>query len=135
MKSLSITRVRSLRRGSCNDFTISGKPLLPIIERSGYDLLPRLGGDLVPLDMELRARLLCDVAGDTPSGRVALYICPECGDFGCGVVSAKVTKDGDRVEWSAFGYENDHDGAFVPIERLGPFRFEWSEYAETLNSC
>ena len=105
------------------------------MERHGYELLPRLGGDIVPVDMEVRSLLFCEFAGDTPSGRVALHICPECGDFGCGVVSVKIRKDGDTVEWSEFGYENDYDGEFFPIERLGPFRFDWNEYSESLISC
>ena len=68
------------------------------MEQHGYDLLPRLGGDIVPVDMEVRSLLFCEFAGDTPSGRVALHICPECGDFGCGVVSVKIRKDSDTVE-------------------------------------
>ncbi len=128
MKNLSIMEIRSKRRGALRDFAISGRPLLPGFERQGFDLVPRIGNGLVPIDIETQSLLLCERSGDTPSGRVALYICPLCGDYGCGVISAKIEKDAGSIVWSEFGYENDYYGEFHPIERLGPFRFAFEDY-------
>lgn len=132
MKAMDIGWTQSKRRGKCLDFFVSGRSLLQEIERRGYDLVPRLGTELLPVDMETRELLSLKCAGDTPSGRVALYVCPECGDYGCGVVSAKIARDGSDIVWSEFGYENDYDGNFLPIEKLGPFRFNEAEYRHAL---
>lgn len=35
-------------------------------------------------------RLLGHAPGDLPDGRVSLYVCPECGDLGCGAITAVV---------------------------------------------
>ena len=71
--------------------------MLKEIERRGHDRIPRLGSELLPIDSETRDFLLLERNGDTPSGRVALYVCPLCGDYGCGVVSVKVTRDGTDI--------------------------------------
>jgi len=134
MKKLSLGKVRTRTRGECLDFLISGKSILLELERRGMDFVPRLGTDLVPTDVETRSTLLVETDGDTPSGRVALYVCPECGDYGCGVVSAKIERDGDTVVWSEFGQENNYDDEFHPLARIGPYRFEWNDYRQAVCS-
>lgn len=41
-----------------------------------------------------------------PSGRVPLYICPECADLGCGAVAVRVRFEGDCVVWSELGWDD-----------------------------
>jgi hypothetical protein len=38
-----------------------------------------------------------------------LYVCPECGDLGCGALTAKVGRDGDYIVWSDFAFETGLD--------------------------
>jgi hypothetical protein len=132
MKTLEIRWAQSKRRGKCLDFFVSGRSLLKEIERRGHDHVPRLGSDLLPIDSETRDLLLLECNGDTPSGRVALYVCPECGDHGCGVVSVKVTREGTDILWSEFGFENNWGDEFFLMEKLGPFRFNEEKYRHTL---
>jgi hypothetical protein len=54
-------------------------------------------------------RLLTLEPGDLPNGRVSLYVCPECGDLGCGAISVQIDVTGDKITWSDFGYENNYD--------------------------
>lgn len=103
------------------------------MERHGYgDLRPRLWTGLVPIDLETRSFLLCELEGDTPSGRVGLYHCPICFNYGCGVVSVRITRFDDDYVWSDFCFEEDVRDTCEPIERLGPFRFHGDDYRRTL---
>lgn len=62
-----------------------------------------------------------------PKRRVGLYICPECGDIGCGRFSVAVERCGDEVVWSEFSYENGNEEPSI-FEELGPFRFDFFQY-------
>ncbi|MGY6128302.1 hypothetical protein ACW9YV_23430 (plasmid) [Paraburkholderia strydomiana] len=59
--------------------------------------------------------------------RVLLYICPECGDVGCGAYSAVVRRDAKSYFWDSFAYQTSERDLNV-LELLGPFVFEASQY-------
>jgi len=131
VNDLTFERVPSKRYRALVDFVVSGKSILAELERRGYDVVPRVSDDLVPIDQETRLQLLIKAQDDLPNGRVALYTCP-CGDYGCGVVSALIEQDGEHIVWSDFRYENNYDDDVIPLERLGPFRFKKSAYRDTV---
>jgi hypothetical protein len=81
-------------------------------------------------------RLLKELPGDLPDNRVSLYICPECGDIGCGAITAKISIENDRVTWEEFGYENNYQNEVLtePFVALGPFVFDRGEYEQKLKS-
>lgn len=68
------------------------------------------------------------LASDVPAGgyRVPLFVCPECGDFACGTITARVSRTELGVQWSDFAYENGFDPGSKLT--LGPFEFEWAAY-------
>jgi hypothetical protein len=132
MKSLKLGWTSSRRRGKLLDFLISGKSLLNEIEKRGYDMVPRLGSALQPTDASTRALLLLETDCDLPSGRVALYVCSECGGYGCGVVSVNISSDGSNFVWHNFVWETDYDDNVVPLEKLGPFEFDGRQYREAI---
>lgn len=68
------------------------------------------------------------------SRRVGIYICPECGDIGCGRFSVRVERRGDEVVWSEFSYENGYEEPWT-FEELGPFRFESSQYEQAVRQA
>lgn len=52
------------------------------------------------------ARMLLGIApSDLRAGRVPLFICGECADYGCGVTTCTVTISDTTVEWSDFGWD------------------------------
>jgi len=53
---------------------------------------------------EAVGQLLGEVSSSLPDGRVALYVCPECGDLGCGAVTALVERANDDVVWRDLGW-------------------------------
>ncbi len=69
-----------------------------------------------------------------PHGRVPVYICAECGDIGCGAVTARIEHLDDRVVWRDFSYENGYE-PFDPADvfpNIGPFSFERRAYLTTI---
>jgi len=79
-------------------------------------------------------RLLLTEKADLPNGRRSIFICSECGDVGCGAITALVEKQGGTVTWRALGYENNHeDKVWLDDYRaVGPFTFNAAAYDRTL---
>jgi hypothetical protein len=74
-------------------------------------------------------------SGAIEGHRVALFVCPECADLGCGAITLEITRDGDTVRWSHFAYQNDWQFAngetwddFDSFGSIGPFEFDWESY-------
>lgn len=82
-------------------------------------------------------RLLLQEPADLPDNRRTLYVCPECGDIGCGVISLVVQAEGNKVIWRDFGYENDYEGVVhgQGFEELGPFVFNRTEYEKVIKEA
>ncbi len=65
-------------------------------------------------------------------GRTALYICPECGDLGCGAVTLLVQREAGLIIWKDFGIQNNYEEVIHTdgFEDIGPFTFEGKQYHE-----
>jgi hypothetical protein len=65
-----------------------------------------------------------------------LFICSECGDIGCGAITALVARDGHSIVWKAFGYENNYEKniLFDDYKQIGPFTFDLEHYERTLKA-
>lgn len=75
------------------------------------------------------------------SERYELYVCPLCGDVGCGSITADIQSDGHRVIWRDFAYEVNYwfdDPSEMLIRddynHIGPFEFDRAQYEEALLS-
>jgi len=114
------------------DFTINGESLLRLLVAvdgsngdfmgcfvQGYEEENRKIGRL------LLGASLVDAQDDE---RILLYICPECGDIGCGSFAVKVYVHASEVVWSDFSYLNGYEPA-SPVAGIGPFRFLRIDYA------
>lgn len=85
---------------------------------------------------QLAGRAVRDQSRLLPSGRIPLYICPECGDLGCGCFAVRVGFYPDVVTWGDFTHENnyerpscepDPDYTSVPV-----LKFDKAAYLSTL---
>lgn len=107
------------------DFVIDGVSLFDVLTDSGHDVISPLGWGL---DQEqIRKRLLLDSRPLIDRRREPIMVCPECGDLGCGAVTAEITAEGGVVTWRNFGWETnyDDDGPDTSEYRdLGPFQFD-----------
>lgn len=78
------------------------------------------------------AMLVSQALPNSESGRVLLYICPECGDIGCGAYSVRIEKTDTGYSWGDFAYENGYEEPHI-IEGVGPFFFERSAYESAIS--
>ncbi len=44
-----------------------------------------------------------------PQNRIELYICGQCGDIGCGSITAQIFDKGDRIVWTNFANQSNED--------------------------
>jgi hypothetical protein len=126
------------------DIVIDGGSLGDLLDaaRDVQDDLVTVFNDFVSPQRESRVRqLLLDHPAELPENRRPLFECPECGDVGCGVVSAVVELADNTVVWRDFGWETDYD---VPgndrvyrqgFDRVGPFVFDAGLYRAKLRAA
>src|SRR4051812_35677270 len=88
------------------DFVIDDKPLF---EEIRGDLISCLGWFIPEQNIKAIERLLLKEPADFVNNRRSLYVCPECGDLGCGAVSIVIEQIGDKIVWRDFGYQNNYE--------------------------
>ena len=116
------------------DFVISGKSLMSLVHG---DYASCLGWADAVREAPTVERLLMRAPADCPSGRNTLLVCPECGDLGCGAISARIQREGPWIVWRDFAYENNYDEAMTDTEsysQLGPYYFDPQQYEAELRS-
>jgi hypothetical protein len=117
------------------DFVVDGTSLRT--RWQDRDIAGVLGWGRADVQRGSVAKLLRDAEPDFPPNRVAIFVCPECGDLGCGAVTVAVQRDVSAITWSDFRWEvnyySDHPNEFTQYFELGPFRFEPGQYREVLN--
>ncbi|WP_143278627.1 hypothetical protein [Bradyrhizobium sp. Y36] len=123
------TNPQKLERHSF-DFIVNGVSLFEATRAAEYDMCGSLSNP--QFEREIARRVNGETAAlltsDVPTGghRVALFVCPECGDVACGAITARVSRTDGGVQWSDFAYENGFDPASTLD--LGPFQFDWAAY-------
>ncbi|MBE9182156.1 hypothetical protein IQ268_26675 [Oculatella sp. LEGE 06141] len=116
------------------DIIVDDQPLSEVI---GGDVVSCLGWFVPEENAKAVHRLLLEEVADLPNNRCSLYVCPECGDLGCGAVSLAIEQTGDKVIWRDFGYENNYESVVHTegYKELGPFIFDRSEYVRAIKKA
>ena len=118
------------------DFVIEGSRLQQV--RKNYDMVSPIGwGDLEEQKKAVE-RLLLRAPADLPNNRRSIFVCGECGDIGCGALTAVIEEVGDTIVWRDFGYENNYDDASLDLEtfsNFGPLVFDKDSYTKTLSQA
>jgi len=111
------------------DFIVSGQSLRDILNVSKSDLISPFGWfenkaeeKLAKQELTLRQKTSLD------TGRIMLYVCPECGDIACGAITAIIVDLGDRIVWKDFGYETGNGGISELYSHIQPIEFSRQEY-------
>ena len=63
-------------------------------------------------------------------------MCAECGDLGCGAITALVERTLDGFVWRDFAFQHNDDASITDAESyraVGPFVFNKTEYWHVLN--
>lgn len=116
------------------DFVVDGKSLRDIAHEPG--LVTELNRAWLHVASDAVQRLLGRASTEQlTDGRVMLLVCGECGDLGCGAITARLDVNDDSVTWSDFLYENTYaDPAPVP-SLLAAIRFDRSAYESALGGA
>lgn len=119
------------------ELLVDGTPVRDLVTDTAdgdWDV-PGLGvaGDTIPVLWHGRpfgvpdevGMLLGERSPTLEGGRVPLYVCPECGDIGCGALTAVIERSGDHVTWRDFGWDDaGQDGEDPTRFTGGPFVFD-----------
>lgn len=118
------------------DFEVDGRSFYDVLRQRGMDYIGVLSidGAAESASADAVARLLGHVPAELPDGRVAVFVCPECGDLGCGAITVRVDIGPGGVAWHEWGWQTDDDPV-VDRSELGDLpsvRFDRVEYERTL---
>lgn len=71
--------------------------------------------------------------GKLETEKVMLYVCSDCGDLGCGAITAKISFQEKTITWSDFAYENSIE-IVVSYPQIGPYTFERDTYIDVFKT-
>lgn len=139
MESLQLTR--AVRTGGSNrterhymDFSVSGESLKKVLGQEDADLISPFGwGDNKDYNKRILRVFRLQEQPELSTGRVAIYICPECGDIDCGAITATIQDLGDRIVWKDFGYETDYGGLSETYPQIAPIEFDRQSYFQAFS--
>ncbi len=114
------------------DFIVSGKSLRETLDIVDDDLITPFGwSENAEYTQHILNVFRLKEKSPLVTGRVMLYVCPECGDIDCGAITAVITDLGNRIQWNHFGYENGYRGLAETYDHILPIEFERINYFET----
>lgn len=117
------------------DFVVNGQSLYDLLKVAERDMVGCFWNETPESNEENANNFLLNGSSDIDNGRVMLYVCPECGDIGCGAITIKITKSSDGYVWSDFAYENNYDTAMTDrdsYKNIGPFIFAAKQYEKII---
>jgi len=116
------------------DFIISGQTLREILGINNSDLITPFGwGDNKEYEKDLIQVLTLRKKSDLETGRVMLYVCPECGDIDCGAITAIILDLGDRIVWKDFGYETGYGDVTEEYPIIEPIEIDGQSYFQAFS--
>jgi hypothetical protein len=114
------------------DFIVSGRPLSEVFKTKENDMISMFGWG-INTDYEKRTikEFIKQESSELETGRTVIYGCSECGDIGCGAITAEIIDLGDKIIWKEFGYENNYSVFDLDdYKHILPFLFDKKEYLE-----
>ncbi|NUW46291.1 hypothetical protein [Nonomuraea rhodomycinica] len=128
-------------RSECRflDFVIDGRSLLEMMSERNFGnadmasvlwLAPTLDDD------DAVGRLLGRSASPLDDGRIPLYVCPECGDLGCGALTVVLEISSGQVIWRDPGWQTDYEDEvhYEDFADISPFVFDRAQYEAVLST-
>ena len=120
------------------DFLVNGQSLYELLSAHSLDLVGRFSQGNRAWNEESANIFLTKQSADIENSRIMLYVCPECGDIGCGAITVTIIKSDNSYAWTEFGYENNYDPQMMDLDSyrtIGPFRFQFDEYCEVIEKA
>jgi hypothetical protein len=116
------------------DFLIDNNSLLDLLVREygGHnDFMGCFAKREKRMNENSKNKLLLKIKPETINGRMAIYVCPECADIGCGAYCCEIKKTNEYYVWKNFAYENYHEDAKL-LENIGSFYFNKNKYEDII---
>lgn len=107
------------------DFLIDGISLLKILGFHEHDLTSPFGNWNKDPQYDNLEEFELKVTPQLESGRIPIYVCGLCGDFGCGAITFRIVKTNKTIIWNEFTYENSYE-QYPETERLREFSFKFN---------
>jgi hypothetical protein len=126
------------------EFLIDGNPLQHFFRKVERNRVPLLDTCVSPLgwldaagSQVSLARFLPDGPADFPNGHRAILVCRECGDFGCGALTARIASVGGEIVWSDWLWQVDYDDSMRDDfdRRIPAFAFARDAYLRVLRDA
>jgi len=116
------------------DFVVDGQTLWEVVGKKRDQVSILCAEHSAEETARAVGRLLLREKACPPNGRCSLFVCSECGDLGCGTITAVVGRQGETITWEAFGYENTYEDKIWLDEysSVGTFTFEATAYESIL---
>jgi len=137
-RAIEPQHVTSKARRRFLDFAIDGRALYPDIRQRGLDCITPLWVDddkARDAAVEAVRRLLTEIDGDAPDGRVTVYGCAECGDLGCGAATVRIKVGDDAITWSDWGWQTNYSDEVDRLQGMEDMTFDRAQYDETLRQA
>lgn len=139
MQSLQLQQ--AIRKGSSNrtereylDFFVSGQSLKNILGIGNADFITLVGfGAKREYDKQILNIFRLEEKSYLETGRVMIYVCPECGDIDCGAITAVILDQGPKIVWKNFGYETGYGGVTEEYPNIEPIEFDRQSYFEAFS--
>lgn len=116
------------------DFLVDGQALLSVLTKADGGHADYMGCFVRGFASQNEQKLVVLTGHGSPEteeGRYLLYVCPECGDIGCGSYAVRIRFGQDSVEWYDFAYENGYEPGRA-LSTVGPFMFSRARYESVL---
>ncbi len=116
------------------DFVVDGESLWEALGKR-HDMVSILCAEYSANETaKALGRLLLAQKADLPNDRRSFFVCSECGDLGCGAITAVIERQAETITWKAFGYENTYEDKILldAYGTVGPFTFDATAYQRTL---
>jgi hypothetical protein len=139
---VKLFRTRKIRqRVESIDILIDGKSILNVMGLGGSGITTAVSSHFKkPMQpTELRDMLAKGLSvPELTSGIVPVYVCGECGDYGCGVFGWKMNFGENTVTWYDFGWDDNLNETFDEDDEPDPqylhktITFDRAQYFEAL---
>ena len=116
------------------DFIVDGQSLHDRLEPR--DHVTGLGCWVAAFERDYIQQLLARATPGFTARRAPVYVCGECGDLGCGAITAIVERTTNGIVWRDFAFENNYDADMTELDAyrgVGPFLFNKTVYWQVLD--
>ena len=95
------------------DLIVDGKSLFEQFIDADSDMAGHFGFyNDVKLNLKVIDEFQLKSKSELKSGQSMIFVCRDCGDIGCGAITAKIDETDNKIIWSNYKWENDYEESY-----------------------